>query len=233
MNNDAAAQAERRHSPRISPKGSVVVHDGGVAHRGRVGNLGRGGLLVHATLSGGDASIGREVEVELRLDHGHSEWLRLVGRVLRLGDGALAIELTSAPADFVRMIDDSATASHRHRRVMSVVLVDARLERRQQIGEAFRAAGCLVVDAATPLEVIVRLGESAFEPDLIVIAQSLPSSIANELHAWARRAHPRAKLVTVGDHVEEPEGLAHWLSSADPGDDLLARVRELLMRPRP
>jgi hypothetical protein len=98
------------------------------------------------------------------------------------------------------------------------------------MAEAFRATGCAVVDVSTPLEAIVRLGEFHFEPDIIAIADSLPETIAGELRAFTNVEHPRAKLITIGDDVIEPAGLAHWLSSDDPDDDLAKRVRELLLR---
>jgi hypothetical protein len=97
----------------------------------------------------------------------------------------------------------------------------------------FRATGCGVIEAATPLEAIVRLGESSFEPDVIAIADSHPAAAADEMRDFVERNHPNAKLVTIGDALLQPDGIVHWLSSADPASDLPDRIREVLVRPRP
>jgi hypothetical protein len=89
-----------------------------------------------------------------------------------------------------------------------------------------------VIDVSTPLEAIVRLGEAPFEPDLIAIADSLPGQISDDLREFVEREHPRAKLVTIGDEVDDPTGLVHWLSSRNPNSDLVTRVRHVLSRPK-
>jgi CheY-like chemotaxis protein len=209
----------------------VIIQAGDHAQRGRLANLGGGGLLATTEVTASERMLARKVDLELRLDSQASEWLRLTGRILRIGANSVAVGFDSVPDSFERLFDQISTASHGHRRILSVVLIDATPERRLPIAEAFRAAGCAVVDVATPLEAIVRLGESHFEPDLIAIGNSLPSGSSDELHRFVEREHPRAKLVTIGDELIEPEGLAHWLSSANPGDDLAARLREVLINP--
>jgi hypothetical protein len=77
----------------------------------------------------------------------------------------------------------------------------------------------------------VRLGESRFEPDVIAVADS-QSADAEEMRVFVEREHPKAKLIRIGDETLRPEGLVHWLSSADPDADLPARVREALVVPR-
>jgi len=79
----------------------------------------------------------------------------------------------------------------------------------------------------------VRLGESSFEPDVIAIADSDPSAAADQMRGFVERNHPHAKLVAIGDSELGPDGIAHWLSSADPDSDLPDRIREVLVRPRP
>lgn len=224
---------ERRKDVRISPKGTVMLQAGEHAHRGRLANLGIGGLLASTTVTVPERLLSRAVEIELRLDTRASEWLQLHGRILRIDLASVAVTFDQVPASVVRMIDEMSTASHASRRVVSVVLVDATAARRDPIAEAFRAVGCTVLEVATPLEAIVTLGEARFEPDLIAIADSLPATISTELREFVEREHPRTKLVTIGDHLIEPDGIAHWLSSADPQLDLAARVRQLLGRRLP
>jgi hypothetical protein len=203
------------------------------AHRGRLANLGIGGLLASTTVTVPERLLSRAVEIEIRLDTRVSEWLQMRGRILRIELACVAIAFDQVPANVVRMIDEMSTASHASRRVVSVVLVDATASRRDPIAEAFRAVGCTVLEVTTPLEAIVTLGEARFEPDLIAIADSLPTGTSTELREFVEREHPRTKLVTIGDTLIEPEGIANWLSSADPGSDLAARVRQLLGRRAP
>jgi len=226
-------EEERRRSPRMKIKGTVVVLVAEHVVSGRVENLSLGGILVSTSGTGLEQLLGRTAAIELRLDGNDAEWLRCTGRVKRVGAGSLAVELDSVPRAFSQLIDDSSTAWHRNRRVLSVILVDATASRRAAIAEAFKTVGCWVIEVSTPLEMVVRLGESQFEPDLIVVADSVPEASSAELRQFIAREHPRAKLVTIGDELIEPDGIAHWLSSADPRGDLVARVRALLMRPVP
>lgn len=88
------------------------------------------------------------------------------------------------------------------------------------------------IEARSPTPDRGPFGESSFEPDLIAVADSIPSTVAGELRAFIDREHPRAKLVTISDDVAEPDGVGHWLSSVDPSSDLPNRVREVLGRHR-
>jgi hypothetical protein len=218
------SQAERRRSVRISPKGTVVLSAGDHTEHGRVVNISSGGLLAITDERPTAALLGAAVDVELRLDVASSEWLRLTGHVLRIDGRSIALALAPASEPFMRLMEESSSASSKHLRVRTVVLIDATPERRGLIAEAFRAVGCDVLEISTPLEAIVRLGESQFEPDLIAIADSVPSASSDDLRIFVEREHPRAKLVIIGDDVLPPRG-THWLSSAQ--DDLIARIRDL------
>ena len=228
----SGARPDRRQHIRIAPKGAVILTSGDRTLRGRITNLGQGGLLVATTVEDPDQWLGRGVEVALRLDGQSAEWLRASGRILRIAAEGIAILFDRIPEELVRMIDEMSAASRSHLRILSAVLVDADSSRRAAMAEGFRAAGCRVIETSTPLETIVRLGESSFEPDLIVIADSAPAIVSDDLRRFMERNHPRAKLVTIGDETIEPSGSLHWLSSADPSSDLEARVCEILGRPR-
>lgn len=232
MSDRSGGHPDRRQHVRIAPKGAVILTSGEHIQRGRIANLGQGGLLVAMTVADLDEPLGRAVEVEIRLDGQGAEWMRASGRIVRVAPEGIAIRFEHVPAPLARMIDEMSAASRAHLRVLSAVLVDADPSRRAVMAEGFRAAGCRVVEASTPLEAIVRLGESSFEPDLIVIADSAPTTVADELRCFIERDHPRAKLVTIGDELVEPTGSTHWLSSADPGSDLGARVCQTLGRTR-
>lgn len=222
---------ERRRAVRLGAKGTVSIRARDYDVRGRLANISLGGLCAVTLVTAPSRVLARAVELEVRFDTQHAEWLRITGKILRIGATSIAVAFDDIPEGFAELIDSALTASYTHERVLSLVIVDATTERRERMAEAFRAAGCAVVDVSTPLEAIVRLGEFHFEPDVIAIADSLPALIADELRTFVELEHPRAKLITIGDSLAEPAGLAHWLSSLDPGGDLAARVRELLTRP--
>jgi hypothetical protein len=230
--NDRAGAPERRRYLRIAPKGAFIFRANGYEQRGRIANLCEGGTYVRTPSTTPARMLGRAVEIELRFDAGRGDWLRATGHVLRIdGDGAAFIFHTLAPA-LLRMIDDLTSASRARSRVISVVLVDTDAPRRAAMVAGFRATGCNVIDVATPLEAIVRLGEASFEPDVIAIADSQPPEAADQMRAFVENDHPGAKLVTIGDELLQPDGFAMWLSSADPKADLSTRVREVLVTPR-
>jgi hypothetical protein len=233
MSNQTDASSERRRYARITPKGTSFLCVEDQALRGRIANLGEGGMLL---LADGDAParlLGRFAEAEVRLDSGFAQWWHATGRIVRVTDGAVAMAFDTLSGELRRMIDELVTASRARIRVLSVVLIDAEAQRRSAMSAGFRATGCGVIEAATPLEAIVRLGESSFEPDVIAIADSHPATAADEMRSFVRRYHPNAKLVTIEDTLLQPDGIVHWLSSADPSSDLPARIREVLVRPRP
>ena len=223
---------ERRTAVRMSPKGTVSIrcHDYDV--RGRLANVSGGGLCAITLVTAPERVHGRTVDIELRFDTQQSEWVQLSGRIVRVGPTSIALSFNSVPDGFVELIDETLTASLNRKRLMSILMVDATLDRRLRLAEAFRSAGCAVLDVSSPLEAIVRLGEYHFEPDIVAIADSLPDTVSSELRAFVTHEHPRAKQVTIGDQITEPDGLEHWLSSLDPGDDLAARVRRVLFAPR-
>lgn len=222
---------ERRQSVRLCPKGTVSIRTSDYEVRGRVANISAGGVSVTTLVTAPARLLACTAELELRFDTQQAGWLRLAGKISRIGATSIAIGFDVVPPGFARVIDEALTASNGRDRILSIVIVDATTERRLRMAEGFRAAGCAVVDVSTPLEAIVRLGEFHFEPDLVAVADSVPSLIADEMRRFVDLEHPRAKLVTIGDGEIEPDRLVHWLSSIDSGDDLAARIRDLLTRP--
>jgi hypothetical protein len=223
---------ERRQHARVSPKGTVVVHAGEHVQHGRISNLGFGGILAMTSSTAPSQLVGRPARIEIRFDGQQGDWLHATGSVSRITADAMAVALEELSPDLQRVIGEMVGSARAHRRVMNMVLIDSDVPRRTRMSIAFQMAGCTVVDAASPLEAIVRLGESMFEPDLIAIADSAPSNISDDLRTWVEREHPNTKLVSIGDGDIGPEGIAHWLSAADPSADMPSRVREMLGRPR-
>jgi hypothetical protein len=213
-------EPDRRQHSRIEPKGTVTIHALGNAHRGR---------LVYATTElelVGDV-LGQVIDVELRFDGALAVWQRIAGRVSRIDRAGVAIVFDSPTSPLLlRMIDELTTASHASARVISVVLIDVNAARRATIAAGFRKVGCEVLEVATSLEAIVRLGESHFEPDVIAVANS--ETGAHEMRAFIERDHASSMLVTIGPELLDPAGLANWLSSSPSAASLPGRIRELL-----
>jgi hypothetical protein len=230
MKTSLQARSERRRELRISPKGTVIVRADTYLIRGRIANLSHNGLAMTTRMTAPERILGAPVELSLRLDGRDSSWFELGGHIQRIGANAMAIALARVPPAFTQIVEEMGTRSRRNDRMLSIVLVDATAHRRSAMAEGFRSGGCTVLEVSTPLEAIVRLGESHFEPDLIAIADSQPARISDEMRRFVETEHPGARLVTIGDATTAPEGLALWLSSANPNADLAARVRTVLTR---
>lgn len=233
MNDHQGASPERRSHARNAAKGTVLVHALGQTRRGRIANIGEGGMFVLTHVPAPDRLLARVVEVEIRLDGARAGWLRAAARIVRVRPDGLAMSFDEPPsAEFLRTVDDLATASRAHDRVLSVVLIDAATQRRSAMAAGFRATGCTVIEAATPLDAIVCLGEATFEPNVIAVADSADGADALAMRAFVERDHPNVKLITISDEVFQPDGFANWLSSSNPQADLPHRVREALVAPR-
>ena len=223
---------ERRQHVRVTPKGTVLVAAGEQRQRGRIANIAVGGMLATTSMTTPERLLARAAEIDLRLDDREAQWFKLRGKILRITADSVAVSFDDVPAGFASLLDQVTDAVHVARRRLSVVLVDANTERRTAMAAGFRDNSCAVLEASTALEAIVRLGEAAFEPDLIAIADSIPGQTSEDLRRFVEREHPNTKLVTIGDTVLDPGGIVHWLSSADPDSDLAMRVRRVLAQPR-
>jgi hypothetical protein len=228
MIQDPRREPDRRHSVRIEAKASVAMYALGNVHRGRLQNLAAGGMYLLTQGTVPVQLLGQACDFELRFDGPLDAWQRLSGRVSRIdGHGlAVAFEGTKTPT-LLRVIDELETASLASARVISVVLVDEDATRRARMAAGFRAIGCTVVEVGTALEMIVRLGESRFEPDVIALTNP-QAGTASEMRAFVDHAHPSSLIVTIGPELLDPAGLENWLSSASAAADLPGRIRGLL-----
>ncbi|MBX3157223.1 MAG: PilZ domain-containing protein [Deltaproteobacteria bacterium] len=204
---------DRRRHRRICPKGTVLLRASGEAH-GRIANLSAGGVYVLTDEARARYTVGDTLDLEIRTDDPSAAWVVADGHIGRVRPDGIAIVFARPSEVLLHMIDRLATASHAHARVVSIVLIDADDDRRSAMSAGFRSAGCGVIEASTPLEAIVRLGESRFEPDVIAVADSHPSAGADAMRAFIERDHPRARLVAIGDEVFAPDGFASWLAAS-------------------
>jgi len=221
---------ERRKHTRIALKGTAILLAGEHAVRARLVNLSQGGFLARTLVTPPMRLLGRSVDIELRLDDPLAQWNRLEGKIVRIGNDSVAICLDATSA-LVRLVDEMTDASRTRDRVISVILIDEDPSRRKLLGDAFRTVGCTLIDAATSLEAIVRLGESSFEPDVIAVADSIPAATANEMREFVGRNHPAVKLVSITE-VLDPSINIFQLTPEDLRGNLADAIRRVLGRPR-
>jgi hypothetical protein len=221
---------ERRKHARIALKGTAVLLAGEHAVRARLVNLSEGGLLGSTRVTAPKRLLGRSVDVELRLDDRLSQWHRLEGKIVRIANQRVAICFDATP-NLIRLVDGMTGESRARKRVIAVILIDEDTARRKLLAEGFRIVGCTVIEAATPLEAIVRLGESSFEPDVIAVADSIPAVTANVMREFIGRNHPHVKLVSITD-VIDPAINIFQLTPEDLRGNLTGAIRRVLGRPR-
>lgn len=221
---------ERRQTQRIAPKGAVMLRSGDYAQSGRLANISQTGILVVPSVPAPEDLLAQEASLQIRLDTAAAEWLPATGRIARISSDGIAISFDAPLPALTHMITDATGASDVSTRLLTVVLIDRNARRRNLMAIGFRAAGCTVVEVGSPLEAIVRLGELAFEPNVIAVADSYPDHDAERMREFIERRHPDAQLITIGDELLEPEGIDYWLSSEDPAHDLAHRVRSVLVR---
>lgn len=221
---------ERRKHDRIALKGTAILLAGEHAVRARLVNLGEGGFLATTLVTAPMRLLGRSVDIELRLDDPLSQGNRLEGKIVRIGNDSVAVSLTSTPA-LIRLVDEMTDASRTRERVISVILIDEDASRRRLLGDAFRTVGGSLIEAATSLEAIVRLGESSFEPDVIAVADSIPATTANEMREFVGRHHPHVKLVSITDVIDSSLDIFQ-LTADDLRGNLADAIRRVLGRPR-
>lgn len=221
---------ERRKHPRVALKGTAILLAGAHAVRTRLVNLGEGGFLGSTLVTTPTRLLGRSVEIELRLDDPHAEWNRLEGKIMRIENARVAIGFHATPA-VVRIVHSSSVAARARNRVIAVILIDEDATRRKLLADAFAEVGCSLIEAATSLEAIVRLGESSFEPDVIAVADSIPAATANEMREFIARHHPQVKLVSITE-VIDPGINIFQLTPEDLRGNLVGAIRRVLGRPR-
>jgi stearoyl-CoA desaturase (delta-9 desaturase) len=214
---------ERRDTGRLAPKGSVILDPSGEPQRGRIGHLSRDGLFMLVRLTAPERWLDRSIDVELRLDDTQAEWLRAIGRVERVAADGLAIRFDAPVPQLLRetIAELTAAAARARGSAMSMILIDGDASRGAALAAGLRAYGCTVVQVTSTLEAIVRLGEASFEPDVVAIAALQPG--VEELRAFIAHDHPNTRLVTFGDELLEPDGIAHWLA-VDAEPDPLPRM---------
>lgn len=187
--------AERRRDVRVIANGSVLL-PAPVATRGRLVNLSTGGVCFELTAAA-QLVIGELVAIDLHLDRADSTWLSFQGRVLRIAGPRVVVELSEAPVAFGDVMSRAIVSAIEAVDKAHLLLVDPELERRAVLAALLRRAECRVAEVSTPLEAIAHLAGSAIQSWVIVIADTTPSGIADDLRAFLSSEHPRLEIVTL------------------------------------
>ncbi|MDB4956859.1 MAG: hypothetical protein JWO36_4428 [Myxococcales bacterium] len=184
-----ANSAERRRAARVSPRGTAVLHGKQLTVTARILNVGDGGICVQADYfpvlePWTNATVTVDVQIEGR------RWVTVAGRVVRTDSntGELVVTFDRTPDEFRELVTLEVLADVERDLAPFIMLVDAAADRRTSIAEAFRGAGNVVVEAATPLEGLMRLCESEYAPEIIAIADTISEELAAELRELIVRA---------------------------------------------
>ena len=191
---------ERRSSARVHATGTAFVH-GSFAVHARILDLAIGGVSLLVAEPAALPDVGAHVQLDVRLD-GPGRWLHLSGSVVRASacesGTALAIELLFVPPDFEDLVQDELLSALECAQLPRILLVDAERQRRELVAAAFRATGCFVIEASTPLEAIAEIDQSRLHFWAVVIADSKIASHAAELRRFLGERYPQVPLIDVG-----------------------------------
>jgi CheY-like chemotaxis protein len=205
---------DRRATSRVAATGSVVVYPRyGTSIRGRIVDLSAGG--VRFALDESPAwGPGVEIEIDLRLAGAAYGWFRFSGIVARVAAGdETAVAFTAVPEAFANAVRSELRAAVAGADALRVLLVDPDGPRRVVAAAALRAARCDVTEVATPLDAISYLEDSQAHPWIVAIADTAPTSIADELRIHVRAQHA---LVRIEDASDLPLRIAHLAAARGP-----------------
>ncbi|MGE0550572.1 MAG: PilZ domain-containing protein [Kofleriaceae bacterium] len=226
---------EWRHTVRLRVKGSAAIAHGERIVRGRIIDLGLGGLSIWTDEPSELTTLdGHAVRIQVTLDGLPRAEFLLRGHVVRTSGGArlIAITFDHLPRPFIARMTAELAAAVSDDVAPRMILVDGIAGRREVIADAFRTAGCNVTEVSSPLEAIARLEEFHFEPALIAIADTLPSTVAEELRDFMHGEHPEAHMVAIGRSAANRDPSGTWLKSTDGHDDLQLRVDRVMIAHR-
>jgi hypothetical protein len=223
-------QVDRRRDVRVVANGSVLVRGnvgvrgrlwsvssgtrlhGSDGVRGRLMDVSSGGMSVRLVDGEPCGSCGEYVEIDLHLDRAGATWLQFCGEVVRSSEVEVAIQFTAVPIDFADVIRDALASVLVGTAVAHVLLVDPYAERRAPFAALLRKTGCFVAEAATPLEAIAHLGGSAIHSWAVVITDTVPTSIANDLRRHLAESDvPPVNIVALGERAPTSELL--WFAT--------------------
>ena len=217
---------EHRRAQRVRSKGLVRISDeaGWVHHRML-------DLSVRGIRTAGEArwTDGDLLSLDISFDAAPRTHYATTGRVRRVSDETLAIELDAVPHELEMYIVQEIVAAVARDGEPNVILVDARSPMRMAIAGAFRNHGCVVTEVSTPLEAIRQIIGDRFDPSVIAIADTIPESVAEELRAFFAGEYPDTEMIAIGRSNVKRDLGGSWLDCEDPHGDLDARVAAVVV----
>lgn len=171
---------------------------GAIVSHARLVDLSTGGLSLAVDAGTTLPPAGALVHLDLRLD-GVGRWLHLSGIVVRVETrGArllLVVALVVVPADFEDLVQAELLSELECARQPRLLLVDSARGRRELVADAFRALGCLVIEASSPLEAIAQIDQSRLHLWAVVVAETKLASQAEELRRFLAETHPDVRQI--------------------------------------
>lgn len=218
---------ERRRHARVSVRAAVIVRSAGHAVHGTAVSVSATTLEVGCQLGASLlAMAGADVEITMRLNGATGGWFALSGRVrrVRAASHSVVIALASVPPPLATWIAEQTDRTEVS--AIEVMVVDRDSGRRIQIAAAFRAEGCHVIEAGTPLEALDELERASFTTDVIAVADTDPDRIGIDLRDHLDDAG-NALVISIGDPEWTPTRAR--LASSDAEGPLQERVRLFLL----
>lgn len=219
-------RVERRANARVAVTGSVVVRLNGVT-RGRLVDLSAGGVRFELPPGTARYAPGATIVVDIRLDGATFGWFRFIAVINRSTANEIAATFTDVPAEFAEAVCSELRVAAAREEIPGVLVVDVETPRRILVAAALRAAGCDVTEVATPLEAISYLDDSQVRPWIVAIADTIPSTIADELRSHMRSAHALVRLVAISEATGPAAVEGSRLATNDPSD-LSGRIARLV-----
>ena len=188
---------DRRGSPRVTARGSVIVDH----HRAKITDVSASGVRVARCEPRAAYEVDESIGLMVRFDGARGRWWRTQGRVVRVeADGSVVVAFRDVPPGLVDAVRAELQDAADGEDVARVLVVDPDAGRRGRLAASFRAAGLRVTEAATPLDAIVCLSESRGYPHTVAIADTIPARVADELRTYLELEHADLALVrTPGD----------------------------------
>lgn len=222
--------SDRRRFFRESVYGGAVVHVDGVALRGQITNLSLGGALI---------SLGEHVphkpglnhDVRIELEIGGHGWITQRARVRRATAREVAVAFTEIKPNVEDVIEDELLAAVEARNRPRVVVVDAEPHRRRRVSEQLHAAGCISLEAATPLEAIAMVEEPRNHVAAIAVADTVRD--AHPLVAYLTDSNPGIPIAMLAEDANTDDARSRSASRARTEDELTNAITEHVRRRTP
>jgi len=202
---------DRRRYIRVVANGSVIMY-GGRTVRGRLSNISTGGMRVRLDTKEPQYECGEPIEAQMHLDRAGARWLRFHGEVTRVTEYEVALVFTAVPLELAELVRDALVSVLEGAALAHVLLVDANTERREPFAALLQRAGCRVAQASTALDAIAHLGGSSIHSWVVAIADTCPTSTADNLRRFLAEGDAPVDVRLLNDR--SPTSALAWFAAA-------------------